>query len=83
MSGPKWHAVAGADGLGAAMLAILAGFSFYRADLVDAAFGSYATCPHCFDASVWANDALVFAALVLLVGISRTITSAAGGSCSR
>jgi hypothetical protein len=77
-SGSKWFAVAAADGLGAAMLAILAGFSFYRADLVDAVFGSYATCPHCFDASVWANDALVFAALALLVGISRTITSAAG-----
>jgi hypothetical protein len=64
-----------ADAWGVAALAILSGLSIYRAHLVDRSFGSYVTCPHCFDVSVWANDALLFAAFALVLGVSRAAAS--------
>ena len=64
-----------ADAWGIAALAILSGFSIYRAHLVDESFGSYVTCPHCFDAAVWANDALLFAAFAIVLAASRVAAS--------
>jgi lipoteichoic acid synthase len=52
-------------------LTCLAKLSFYRAQLVDAAYAQYAGCPHCLDFLVWANDALLLSAFAAVLALSR------------
>jgi len=52
-------------------LACLAGLSIHRAQLVEDVYGVYTGCAGCFNASVWANDALLAAGFVALIGVSR------------
>jgi lipoteichoic acid synthase len=54
-----------------AAAACLGALSFYRAELVDLVYGTYTGCQGCFNATVWANDALLLAALLLIFGLSR------------
>jgi hypothetical protein len=68
----EWR-IAPADLWAAAALAMLCVLSAYRAYLVDAAYGKFTGCDHCFDGSVWANDALLVAAFTALLALSRLL----------
>ena len=50
---------------------LFAGLSYYRAGMVDNAYGAYTGCRGCLDAVVLANDALLLAAFVALIAVSR------------
>ena len=56
-------------------LACVAALSIYRADLVEEVYGTYSGCAGCFNASVWANDALLVAGLAALIGVSRAASN--------
>jgi lipoteichoic acid synthase len=49
----------------------LAWLSFYRARLVDAAYGQYNGCERCLDLTVWANDAFLLSGFVAILALSR------------
>lgn len=59
-----------------AILAAVAvgGLALARARLVDDAYGRYVGCHRCFDSTVWANDAYLFAGFAALLAISRAAT---------
>lgn len=54
-----------------ASFAGLAGFSVYRARLVEASYGRYTGCEGCLQPSVWANDAFLVAGFAALLAMSR------------
>ena len=47
--------------------------AYFRAWMVDNAYGAYTGCEACLDAAVIANDALLFAAYVGLLALSRLV----------
>lgn len=49
----------------------LAWLSFYRARLVDAAYGQYMGCEGCLDLTIWANDAFLLSGFTAVLALSR------------
>ena len=62
---------------GLAAVAGLAGFSTYRAHLVDTTYGRYTGCVDCLEPAVWGNDAFLIAAFAALVAVARLTPSRA------
>jgi hypothetical protein len=56
---------------GALAVILFVALSYYRAGMVDNAYGAYTGCRGCLDAVVLANDALLLAAFVALLAVSR------------
>jgi hypothetical protein len=75
---PRGRGIAPADLCAVLSVALLCALSAYRAHLVDAAYGRFTGCEHCFDASVWANDAYLLAGFTALLAVSRLVRSRIG-----